>query len=93
MPCNLFFHRVFFCTLKVLGLTVVCIVSSFKPLFAALSLFSLPGIPVWACIQLIVGLSVNLDVASLRALVVVFKSSLPWFSMFIAVNESVCIVL
>ena len=58
-----------------LVLTVVCIISSCKPIFAAWSAFSLPGIPVWAGIQLIVGLSVNLDAASLMALVIVFQSS------------------
>ena len=55
-------------------LTVVCIISSSKPLFSAWSAFSLPGIPVWEGIQLIVGLCLNLDSASLMALVIVFKS-------------------
>ena len=53
--------------------------------------YSLPRIPVWAGIQLIVGLCVNLDVAYLMALVIVFKSSFLLFSMFTAVKESVCI--
>ena len=74
-------------------LTIVCILSSCKPLFAAWSAFSLPGIPIWAGIQLIVGLYVNLDAASLMALVIVFKSSFLLFSMFISVKESVCIVI
>ena len=65
-----------------LVLTVVCILSSCKPLFAAWSAFSLPGIPVGAGIQLIVGLYVNLDAVSLMALVIVFKSSFLLFSMF-----------
>ena len=76
-----------------LVLTVVCIISSCKPLFADWSAFSLPGIPVWAGIQLIVGLCVNLYVASLMALVIVFKSSFLLFSIFTAVNESVCIII
>ena len=54
-------------------LTVVCILSSCKPLFAAWSAFSLSGIPIWAGIQLIVGVCVNLDATSLMALVIVFK--------------------
>ena len=92
MPCHLFvFHPV--CSLKVFVLTVMCIISSCKPLFAAWSVFSLPGIPVWAGIQLIVGLCVNLDAAYLMALVIVFKSSFLLFSMFTAVKESVCIVI
>ena len=57
---------------EVFVLTVVCILSSCKPFFAAWSAFSLPGIPVWAGIQLIVGLCVNLDAASLMTLVIVF---------------------
>ena len=76
-----------------LVLTVVCIRSSCKPLFAAWSAFSLPGIPVWAGIQLIVGLCVNQDAASLMALVIVFKFSVLLFSIFTAVKESVCIVI
>ena len=80
------------CSLKVLVLTVVCILSSCKPLFAAWSAFSFPGIPVGADIQLIVGLRINLEAASLMALVIVFKSSFLLFSMFTAVKESVCIV-
>ena len=43
--------------------------------------------------QLIVGLCVNLDVASLMTLVVVFKSSLSLFNMLTVVNEPVCIVI
>ena len=61
--------------------TVVCMLSSYKPLFLAWSAFSLPGIPVWAGIQLIVGLCVNLDAASLIALVIVFKSSFLLFKL------------
>ena len=71
----------------------MCILSSCKPLFAAWSAFSLPGIPVWAGIHLIVGLCVNLDAVSLMALVIVFKSSFLLISMFTAVKESVCIVI
>ena len=74
-------------------LTVVYIQSSCKLLFAAWSAFSLPCIPVWAGIQLIVGLCVNLDAASLMALVIVFKSSFLLINMFTAVKESVCIVI
>ena len=40
-----------------------------------------------------VGLCVNLDAASLMALVIVFKSSFLLFCMFTAVKESVCIVI
>ena len=76
-----------------LVLIVVCIISSCKPLFAAWAAFSLPGIPVWAGIQLIVGLCVNLDAAPPMALVIVFKSSFLILSMFTAVKESVCIVI
>ena len=87
------FHLFFVYSLKVLVLTVVCILSSYKPLFAPWSAFSLPGIPVWAGIQLIVGPGVNLEAASLMALVIVFKSSFLLFSIFTAVKESVCIVI
>ena len=69
-------------------LTVVCIISSYKPLFAAWSAFSLPGIPVWAGIQLIVGLCVNLDAASPDGP----RNCFLLFSIFTAVKESVCIV-
>ena len=55
------------CALK--ALTVVCILSSCKPFFSDLSSSSLSGIPVWAGIQLIVDLYVNLDAVSLMALV------------------------
>ena len=75
------------------ALTVVCILSSCKPLFAAWSAFSLPCIPVWEGIQLIVGLCANLDAASLMALAIVFKSSFLLFSSFTAVKEYVCIVI
>ena len=44
-------------------------------------------------IQLIVGQLLNLDAASLMALVIVFKSNLLLFSMFIVVIEFVCIVI
>ena len=81
------------CSLKVLLLTVVSILSRCRPLFAAWSAFSLPGIPVWAGIQLIVGLCVNLDAASLMALEIVFKCSFLLLSVFTAVKESVCIVI
>ena len=73
-----------------IALTVVCILSSCKPLFAAWSAFLLPGIPVWAGIQLVVGLCVNMEAASLMALRIVFESSFLLFWMFTAVKESVC---
>ena len=76
-----------------IALTVVCIQSYCKSLFAAWSAFSLPDITVWAGIQLIVGLCVNLDAVSLMALVIVFKSSILFFSMFTDVNGYVCIVI
>ena len=60
-----------FCILKVLVLAVVCILSSCRPLFAAWSAFSLPAIPVWAGIKLIVGLCVILDAAYLMTVVIV----------------------
>ena len=44
-------------------------------------------------IQLMVGLCVNLDTASLVALIIVFKSSFQLFSMFTAIREPVCIVI
>ena len=69
------------------------IISSCRPLFSAWSAFSLPGIPVWPGIQLIVGLCINLDAASLMALVIVFKCSFLLFSVFTTVKESVCIVI
>ena len=50
-------------TLKVLAEIVVCMAA-----------FSLPGIPIWASIPLMVGLCVNMNSASLVALVVVFNS-------------------
>ena len=59
MPRHLFFIPV--CYLKVLVLTVVCILSSCNLFIATWSAFSLPGITVWAGIKLIVGLCVNLD--------------------------------
>ena len=68
MPCN--FSFIIVCILKVFSLTVVCIISSYYHLFAAWAAFSLPGITVWAGIQLIVGLCVNLDAASLMVLVI-----------------------
>ena len=71
----------------------MCILLSCKPLFGTWSAFPLPDIPVWAGIQLIVGLCVNLDAASLMAFVIVFKSTFQMFSMFTAVNEYVCIVI
>ena len=79
--------------MKVIALTIVCIISSCNPLFANWSAFSLPGIPVWAGIQLIVGLCDNLDAASLMSLVIVFKSSFLLFSMFTTVKEYVCFVV
>ena len=69
-------------------LTIVCIISSCKPLFASWSAFSLPGIPVWAGIQLIVGLCVNLDAASLMTLVIVFNSSL----LCLQLSKSLCVL-
>ena len=71
-----------------LVLTVVCILSSCKPLFAAWSAFSLPGILVWAGIQLIVGLCVNLDTTSLMGLVIVRKYRFLFLSVFTVVKES-----
>ena len=91
MPCHLLFNLV--CSMKVLALIVACILSSCKPLFAAWFAFSLPGIPVWACIQLIVGLCVNPDAASLMVPVIVFKSRYLLFSMLTSVEESVCIII
>ena len=79
--------------MKVFVLIVVCILSSCKPLFAAWSALSLPEIPVWAGIQLIVGVCINLDAEPLMALVIVFKSSFLLISVFTAVKESVCIVI
>ena len=55
--------------------------SSSKSFFSALSAFSLPGILIWAGIQLKVGLYVNLDAVYLTALVVVFDSSVSLFSI------------
>ena len=52
-----------------------------------------PSISVWTGIQLIVGLYVNLDAASLMVLVNVFKSMFLLFSRFTAVKEYVCIVI
>ena len=80
-------------SLNALPSTVVCILSSRKPLLAAWSAFSLPGIPVWAGIQLMVGICVNLDAASLMALVIVSKCSFLLLSVVTAVMESVCIVI
>ena len=81
--------------LKVHGLTVVCIISSCKHLFAVWSFFSLPDIPIWVGIQLIVGLGpcANLEVASLMALVIVFKYNFLLFRLFTTVKESVGIVM
>ena len=73
-----------------LTLTVMCIISSCKPLFAAWSAFSLPGIPVWAGIELIIDLWDNLDATSLMTLVIVFKSSFLLFSMF-TLSKSRCV--
>ena len=69
--CRAICSFIFVCSLKVLVLTIVCILSSCKHIFAAWSVFSLPGIPVWSGIQLLVVLCVNLDAASLMALVIV----------------------
>ena len=44
-------------------------------------------------IQLIVGLCVNLETASLMALVIVFKCSFLLLSVFTAIKESMCIVI
>ena len=74
-----------------LALTVVCIISSCRPLFAAWSAFSFPGIPVWAGIQLIVGLCVNLDAASLMVLGIVFSPSS--YCLVCLQLSSVCIVI
>ena len=88
MPCHLFFHP---CSLKLIVLTVVCILSSCKPIFAAWSAFSLPGIPVWAGIQLIVGLCVNMDAASLMALVIVF-CPVSYCLVCLQPSNSVCVL-
>ena len=65
-----------------------------------MSAFSLPSIysrvyiPVYAGVQLIVCLCVNLDAASLMTLVVVFNYKFPLLSIFKAVNESVvCLIM
>ena len=47
----------------------------------------------WKQEKKIVGLCVNLDAASLMALVIVFKCSLLLLSVFTAVKESVCIAI
>ena len=67
--------------------TVLCILLSSKPLFSALSAFSLPSNPVnsW--------LGVSLDDVSRMAFVVVFNSNFPLFSIFTAINVSLCIVM
>ena len=93
LECHVICSLIPVCTLKVFVLTVVCIISSCEPIVTALFVFSLPGIPVWACIQLIVGLCDNLDATSLMDHVVVFNSSYPFFSMFLSVKESACIVI
>ena len=77
--CNAICSFILVCTLKVRALTMVCILSSCKPLLAAWSAFSLPGI------QLIVGICVNLDAACLLALAIVFKSSFLLFNFFLVV--------
>ena len=91
MPCNLFVHPCWY--VERACVNGVCILSSCKRLFSALSAFSLHGIPVYAGIQLIVGLCVNLDAASLMALVVVCKCCFPVSCMFTADNNYVCIVI
>ena len=48
---------------------------------------------VWEGIQLIVGLCINLDAASLMVLVILFKSSFLLLSMFTADKEFVCIII
>ena len=90
MPCHLFSHLCLFSE-SAYVITVVCSLSSCKPHFASGSVFLLPGILVWAGIQLIVCLCVNLDVASLMVLVI--KSSFLSLSMFTTVKEFVCIVI
>ena len=91
MPFHLLFHLCLFSE----SACVNCSVYSFScmPLFAAWLSFLLPGIPVWAGIQLIVGLCLNLSAASLMALVTVFKCSFLLLSVFTVVKESVCIVI
>ena len=76
-----------------LASTVIGVLSSRKPLFEAWSAFSLPGIPVWAGIQFMVGICVDLDAVSLMALVIVSKCSFHLLSVVTAVKESVCIVI
>ena len=70
-----------------LALTVLCIISSCNPFFAAWSAFSLS----YTVFQY--GICVNLDAVSLVALVSVCMSSFLLFSMFTAVKESVCMVI
>ena len=91
MPFHLIFHLCLFSESACVNCSVI--LSSYKPLFAAKSAFSLPGIPVWAGIQLIVGLCVNLYAAPLMAPVIVFKCSFLLLSVFTAVKESVFIVI
>ena len=76
-----------------LVLTVVCILSSCKPPFAAWSAFSLPGIPVWAGIQLMVGPQRYPGSRISNGARIVFKCSFLLLSVFTAVRESVCIVI
>ena len=52
--CRAICSFILVCSQKMLVLTVVGILSSCKPLFAAWSAFSFPGTAVWAGIQLIV---------------------------------------
>ena len=81
------------CTLKVIALAVVWILSICNPLFAAWSAFLLPSIPVWAGIQLILGISVNLDATFLMSMGIVFRSSFILISINTTVKEYMCIVI
>ena len=72
MYYHFFLHHFF-----VIAKNVVCIISHAKPLFSALSAFSLPGIPVWSGVKLIVGLYTHL-----MALAVVFNSSFQFLKAY-----------
>ena len=89
--CNVICSFILVCYLKVLMLTVVCILSSCKTLFTAWSAFSLPGIPVWVRIQLIDDICVDLDVASLMTLVLVL-SPVSNCLVCLQLSKSICVL-
>ena len=66
----MFHHNLFH--LKVIAETIVCIVPGSKPLFSALTVFSLPAIKVGAGIQVLLFFSIGLHLQSLVALLVSF---------------------